>query len=117
MSDPLPYHKDGFVYFELASGKLAVFEPGNEPAVYEVPDAKSGVYRLPVDAILKACGRTFSTLTPSVPGSQHLLATLWQEMSWRNTSPGMEPTSSMYRRSSSYLIQPSGDRALQIGLN
>jgi len=57
MNETLPYHEDGFVYFELGSGRLAVFEPGNDPAVYEVPGAKEGVYRLPVDAILSATAR------------------------------------------------------------
>lgn len=50
----LPYHENGYVYFELRSSQVAVFDPANKPGIYEIPVATPGSWRLPVDAIRPA---------------------------------------------------------------
>ncbi len=54
MRDPLPFHQDGYVFFELRHSRLVVFEPPDEGGLYVLPGFRPGVHCLPVAAITRA---------------------------------------------------------------
>ena len=50
----LPYHENGYIYFEMQTDKVVVFDPANDPGIYVLDDARPGNWRLSVDAIKTA---------------------------------------------------------------